>query len=142
MSTIENTSDTPLPFWATARALIETFAKGWSKGRVDTMMEVFDDDVVFVETPFAEPIRGVAELRRWAADIPYSQSEPRFTVGEIFTAGDCWFSAEFRLVFQRRKSGQWVDARGALFAETKGTRITELRMYWHRREGQRESGRP
>jgi ketosteroid isomerase-like protein len=35
-------------------------------------------------------------------------------------------------VFRRRRTGQWVDARGAIFCETDGERITEMRMYWHR----------
>lgn len=131
-----------LPFVLRARALAETLARSWSKARVDTMMDVFAEDCVFLETPFSERLTGAAAIRAWAADIPYSQSEPRFTVGEIFTAGDRWFSTEFRLVFRRRKSGQWVDARGALFAETDGHRITELRMYWHRWNGGRETSRP
>jgi ketosteroid isomerase-like protein len=133
---------TDLPFSARAGAIAETLAKGWSKGRVDILMSCFHEDAVFVETPFSTPLSGAVAIRAWAADIPYHQSECRFTVGEIFTAGDLWFSTEFRLVFRRRKSGQWVDARGALFAETDGTRILELRMYWHRSSGGRDTSLP
>jgi hypothetical protein len=123
------------------RLLADALAKGWSKGRVDDIMAVFQDEAVFVETPFSAPLRGLPEIRRWMSDIPYAQSETTFQTGEIFVAGP-WFSTEFTLRFRRRKTGQWVDARGALFAETDGVLITELRMYWHRWNGGRETSLP
>lgn len=121
--------------------MLDAFAKGWSKGRVEMMMTVFHPQAIFLETPFAKPLQGADAIRAWAADIPYHQSETAFTTGELFVAGP-WFSAEFRLVFRRRKTGEWVDARGALFAETDGEKITELRMYWHRMVGGKETALP
>lgn len=115
----------------TARELADTLALGWSRGKPDTILSVFAENAVFLETPFAEPISGHEALRRWAGDIPYNQSEATFTVGEAFVAGP-WFSTEFKLTFRRRRTGDWVEARGALFAETADAKITELRMYWHR----------
>jgi len=85
-----------------------------------------------------DDVTGSDAIRQWAGDIPYYQSEASFSVGEVFVAGP-WFSAEFKLVFRRRTTGEWVDARGALFAETDGGKITELRMYWHRWSGGRET---
>jgi hypothetical protein len=122
----------------TARQLVDQLAEGWSKGRPDLMVGVFADQAVFIETPFSTPITGSDAIRQWAGDIPYYQSEATFSVGEVFVAGP-WFSAEFKLVFRRRTTGEWVDARGALFAETDGSKITELRMYWHRWSGGRET---
>lgn len=113
------------------RALVDAFARGWSKTNVDAIMAVFSDEAVFLEAPFAAPLRGQAAIRRWWADVPYHQSEIRVTTGEIYAAGP-WFSTEFRAVFRRRRTGEWVDARGALFCETNGERVTEMRMYWHR----------
>ncbi len=124
-----------------ARELTDALAHGWSKGRVEELAGVFAESAVFVETPFSEPMIGQAAIRKWASDIPYYQSEATFTTGEIFTAGP-WFATEFKLVFRRRTTGEWVDARGALFAETDGERITELRMYWHRWNGGRETSLP
>jgi ketosteroid isomerase-like protein len=121
-----------------ARELVDEFAKAWSQGRPDGMVAVFAEEPVFIETPFSTPIQGTEAIRQWASDIPYYQSEATFTVGEVFVAGP-WFSAEFKLVFRRRTTGDWVDARGALFAETNGSKITELRMYWHRWNGGRET---
>jgi ketosteroid isomerase-like protein len=121
-----------------ARQLVDQLAEGWSKGRPDLMVNAFADQAVFIETPFSTPIAGTDAIRQWAGDIPYYQSEATFSVGEVFVAGP-WFSAEFKLVFRRRTTGEWVDARGALFAETDGARITELRMYWHRWSGGRET---
>ena len=115
---------------ALGRQLIDEFGKGWSRSKVDQMMAVFSPDAVFVETPFSEPLRGDAVRAYWA-DVPAHQSEITFTSGEIFAAGP-WFSTEFKCVFRRRRTGEWVDARGAIFCETNGERITEMRMYWHR----------
>ena len=119
------------------RSLIDDFAKGWSKANLDTIMAVFADEAVFIETPFATPLRGTAAIRRWWADVPYYQSEITVTTGEVFAAGP-WFSTEFKLTFRRRKTGEWVEARGAMFCETRGEKISELRMYWHRWAGGRE----
>jgi hypothetical protein len=121
-----------------ARQLADQLAEGWSKGRPDLMVGVFADDPVFIETPFSMPLTGTDAIRQWASDIPYYQSEATFAVGEVFIAGP-WFSTEFKLVFRRRTTGEWVDARGAMFAETDGIKITELRMYWHRWNGGQET---
>lgn len=127
-------------FATKARKLIDLLAHGWSKGRPDLIASVFHESAIFLETPFGAPIQGRDAIRAWAADIPYHQSEVTFTTGEAFLAGP-WFATEFKLVFRRRKTGEWVDARGALFAETDGEVITELRMYWHRFNGGRETSR-
>jgi len=121
-----------------ARELVDQLAEGWSKGRPDLMAGVFSENPVFIETPFSTPTTGIDAIRQWASDIPYYQSEATFTVGEVFVAGP-WFSTEFKLVFRRRTTGEWVDARGAMFAETDGSKITELRMYWHRWNGGRDT---
>lgn len=132
---------TPETMRVVARDLLDALSEGWSRGRVDLMVGVFAEQAVFLETPFSTPLTGIEAIRGWAADIPYHQTETAFTVGEIFLAGP-WFSTEFKLVFRRRKTGDWVDARGALFAETDGAKITELRMYWHRWNGGRETSVP
>jgi ketosteroid isomerase-like protein len=123
------------------RSLIDTFGKGWSRGNLDLLMSVYADDAVFIETPFSEPLRGVDAVRRYWADVPYHQSEISFSSGEIYSAGP-WFSTEFKCVFRRRRTGEWVDARGAIFCELKGDRIGEMRMYWHRWNGGRETSKP
>jgi ketosteroid isomerase-like protein len=123
------------------RSLIDVLGKGWSKGDLDLLMSVYAPDVVFVETPFSEPLRGIDAVRRYWADVPYHQSEVTFTSGEIYCAGP-WFSTEFKCVFRRRRTGEWVEARGAIFCETADDRITEMRMYWHRWNGGRETSKP
>jgi ketosteroid isomerase-like protein len=117
---------------ALGRLLVDEFGRGWARGKTDVLMGVFADDPVFVETPFSDPMRGREAVRGYWAEVPLNQSEITFTSGEIFVAGP-WFSTEFRLVFRRRRTGEWVEARGAMFCETDGTRITEMRMYWHRK---------
>lgn len=117
---------------ALGRRLIDTFMKGWSKADVATILSVFAEDAAFHETPFAPPHQGAAALRAYWAEVPYNQSEITATSGEIYVAGP-WFATEFKVVFRRRRTGEWVEARGALFCETAGELISEMRLYWQRR---------
>jgi ketosteroid isomerase-like protein len=126
---------------ALGRSLIDTFGEGWAKGKVELLLSVYAPEAVFVETPFSEPLRGAEAIGRYWRDVPYHQSEITFSSGEIYAAGP-WFSTEFKCVFRRRRTGEWVEARGAIFCETAGGLISEMRMYWHRWNGGRETGKP
>ena len=121
----------PLPA-GTARELIDTFARGWAKGQIDLIISVFNSDAVFIETPFSEPMQGSDALRRYWSEVPANQSEITVTTGEVYLVGP-WFATEFKAVFRRRRTGEWVEAKGAIFCETAEGRISEMRMYWHRR---------
>jgi ketosteroid isomerase-like protein len=123
------------------RRLVDTFGTGWSSGDVDLLMSIFAPQAVFLETPFSSPVNGLEAIKSYWGDVPYHQSEVSFTSGEIFGAGP-WFAAEFKCSFRRRRSGDWVEARGALFCETDGEKVTEMRMYWHRWNGGRETSKP
>lgn len=116
---------------ALGRLLVDTFGKGWAKGNVDLLLSVFSDEAAFIPTPHAEPLRGMAAIREYWVETPYHQSEITFSSGEIFAAGP-WFSTEYRCVFRRRRTGQWIDVRGAMFCETEGEKISEMRLYWIR----------
>jgi SnoaL-like protein len=113
------------------RRLIDTFGQGWSRPNVDQLISVYASDAVFLETPFAEPLRGSEMIRRYWLDVPLHQSEIAFSSGEIYGAGP-WFSTEFKCVFRRKRTGEWVEARGAIFCETESGLISEMRMYWQR----------
>jgi ketosteroid isomerase-like protein len=123
------------------RRLVDAFGTGWSSGDVDLLMSIFAPEAVFLETPFSSPINGLEAIKSYWGDVPFHQSEVSFTSGEIFGAGP-WFAAEFKCSFRRRRSGDWVEARGALFCETDGEKVTEMRMYWHRWNGGRETSKP
>ena len=113
------------------RQLIDTFGRGWERGDVETIASVFAPDAVFLETPFSAKEAGIDAIRAYWRDVPTNQAEVSFRSGEIYVAGP-WFSTEFRCTSRRRRTGEWVDARGAIFCETKDGKITEMRMYWHR----------
>jgi ketosteroid isomerase-like protein len=123
------------------RELVDALGKGWEKGDVEAICSVFTDDAVFLETPFSQPDTGIAAIRAYWRDIPVTQAEVRFQSGEIYAAGP-WFATEFRCTFRRRRTGEQVDARGALFCETKDGKISEMRMYWHRYAGGRDEPKP
>jgi hypothetical protein len=116
---------------ALGRRLIDTFTAGWSKADVETILSVFSEQAVFLETPFGAPQSGLEAIRRYWNEVPYNQSEITASSGEIYVAGP-WFATEFKVIFRRRRTGEWVEARGALFCETEGERISEMRMYWQR----------
>ena len=73
------------------RELVDTFALGWSKAQVDTIGSLFTPDAVFIETPFAEPLRGSEAILKYWSDVPYHQAEITVTTGEIYAAGT-WFA--------------------------------------------------
>ena len=112
--------------------LLDTFARGWSRAQTDVLVSVFDEEAVFLETPFSNPIQGIAGIRQYWSEVPVHQAEITVTTGEIYSAGP-WFASEFKAVFRRRRTGEWVEAKGAIFCETRDGLITEMRMYWHRR---------
>jgi ketosteroid isomerase-like protein len=122
------------------RTLVDTFGDGWARGDIDRLMSVYAPDAVFIETPFTPAISGLAAIRAYWNEVPYNQSEITFSSGEIYAAGP-WFSTEFKCVFRRRRTGEWVEARGAIFCETEREQITEMRMYWHRWNGGRETSK-
>lgn len=134
---MSTTPSSPEDLRALGATLIETFGKGWSRCNADTIVSVFTPDGRFLATPFTPALEGVEAIRGYWKDLPYNQSEVSFTGGEIFTVGP-WFATEFKCTFRRRRSGEWVDARGAIFCETQGNLISEMRMYWHRWSGGRE----
>jgi ketosteroid isomerase-like protein len=136
-----STEDTTRATRILGRTLVDTFGTGWARGDIDLLMSVYAPEAVFVETPFTPTVRGTEAVRAYWSEVPYNQSEITFTSGEIYAAGP-WFSTEFKCVFRRRRTGEWVEARGAIFCETEGERITEMRMYWHRWNGGRETGKP
>jgi len=115
-----------------AGELIDAFARGWAKAQTDLIVGSFTGDATFFETPFSEPLRGSEAIRRYWSEVPANQSEISVTRGEIYVAGP-WFATEFKAVFRRRRTGEWVTAKGAIFCETLAGRISEMRMYWHRR---------
>lgn len=123
------------------RHLIDAFGEGWEQADVDRICSVFTPDAVFVETPFSQKDVGQAAIRAYWQDLPLTQAEVSFRSGEIFEVGP-WFATEFRCTFRRRRTGEWVDARGAIFCETKDGKISEMRMYWHRYAGGRDEPKP
>ncbi len=115
----------------TYRRLIDDFGRAWERGDADAIAALFAPDAVFLDTPFSDKAVGRDAIRAYWKETPGNQAEVSFRSGEIYVAGP-WFSTEFRCTFRRRRTGEWVDARGAIFCETRDGEITEMRMYWHR----------
>jgi ketosteroid isomerase-like protein len=111
--------------------LIEQFGKGWTDGDAVAIAQLFAEDAVFLVDPHSAAIKGRPAIEEYWRDVPMEQSEIEFRFGEIFVAGP-WFATEIKCTFRRRRTGEAVDVRGALFCETDEGVISEMRMYWHR----------
>ena len=138
VASVYHTSRLGIPDWRILgamneayREMVDTFGRGWERGDVDELVSVFAPDAVFLETPFSERTVGIDAIRAYWKDVPVNQAEVSFKSGEVYVAGP-WFATEFRCLYRRRRTGERIDARGALFCETKNGKITEMRMYWHR----------
>ncbi|MBI2073808.1 MAG: nuclear transport factor 2 family protein [Gemmatimonadetes bacterium] len=114
------------------RSLLDQFADGWNQGEPGRMADAFLPDGVYQPGPFDAPLKGRQAILDYWRDVPLAQSDVSFRYGEIFVAGP-WFSTEFRCTYVRRRTGESVDVRGALFCETKDGKIAEMRMLWERR---------
>lgn len=111
--------------------LVDRFGKGWERGKPEEIAGLFTEDGVFCPSPFDAPLRGRSAITEYWKDIPREQAEIAFRFGELFVAGP-WFATEIKCTFRRRRTGQLMDVRGALFCETIDGKIAEMRMYWHR----------
>lgn len=114
--------------------LVRQFGEGWQATDPEALVAPFVDDCVFVPAPFERSLEGKRAVVEYWKGIQFEQAEVRFRFGEIFIAGP-WFATEFRCTFRRRRTGEPVDVRGALFCETVEGKISEMRMYWERRGG-------
>ena len=114
--------------------LMQRLGEGWESGTPGAIADLFTDDATFLPSPFDPPIKGRAAINEYWKDIPLEQAEVSFRFGEIFVAGP-WFATEIKCTFRRRRTGEPVDIRGTVFCETDGEKLTEMRMYWHRKVG-------
>ncbi len=96
------------------------------------MADVFLPEGTFKPGPFEAACKGRAAILEYWGDVPEAQADVSFRYGEVFAVGP-WFATEFRCTYTRRRTGERVDVRGALFCETGEGKISEMRMYWERR---------
>ncbi len=116
------------------QALLHDFGDGWSTGDATKIGALFAEDGIFLPDPFGAEIRGREAIEAYWKDVPHEQSEIEFRSGEVHSVGP-WFSVEFKCTFRRRRSGEPLDVRGAIFCETADGVISEMRMYYHREVG-------
>lgn len=114
------------------RALLDQFAEGWNQGDPARMADAFLVEGIFQPGPFEAPLKGRAAILDYWRDVPLAQTNVSFRHGEVFAVGP-WFATEFRCTYRRRRTGEEVDVKGALFCETKDGKIAEMRLYWERR---------
>jgi len=121
----------PDPSISRFESLLVEFGKGWEAARPAAMAAVFTPDGAFIPSPFEPAVRGREAIAAYWSDVPRDQAAITFRSGEVFAAGP-WFASEFTCTFRRLKTGEWIQVSGAVFCETAGDKISEMRMYWDR----------
>ena len=128
---IVNATDPPEGRKSEYERMVTAFGQAWESGNARAIAEVFTENGTFYPDPFATPVHGRRHIEDYWLDLPKTQAEVAFKWGEIYAAGP-WFAVEIKCTFRRRRTGEWVDLRGALFCETRQGEILEMRMYYHR----------
>jgi ketosteroid isomerase-like protein len=113
------------------KRLMEQFGRAWEQGQAEVIADVFTAEAQFLPEPFTRSLGGRKAIVDYWKDIPKEQAEITFRFGEIFVAGP-WFSTEFKCTFRRRRTGELMDVRGAIFCQTEKEKVSEMRVYWHR----------
>jgi ketosteroid isomerase-like protein len=114
-----------------ASDLLARFGAGWERGEGQQIADLFTTDGVFIPGPFDAPLKGREAILAYWRDIPMEQAEISFRSGEVYVAGP-WFATEFKCTFRRRRTGEKMVVKGALFCETADGLLSEMRMYWDR----------
>lgn len=113
--------------------LIGKFGKGWDLGDPSLMSSIFTENARFLGDAFSRPVSGRDAIYDYWKDVPKEQADVKFRAGEVFRAGP-WFSVEFKCTFRRRRTGEPVTIKGAIFCETEDGLVSEMRMYWQRKK--------
>ena len=111
------------------------YGRAWEKGDPGAAAALFTEDAAYHETPFADPMRGHAAIRRyWQSGAAESQMAVEFGYTILAIEGNLGV-AHWRAVFMRVPSQTQVRLDGILTAEfDDSVRCKIFREWWHRLE--------
>jgi ketosteroid isomerase-like protein len=122
---------------------LDGYREAWEQQDPEQAAELFSEDAVYYETPFAEPFSGREAIRRyWLLGAASAQQDITFGFEVVGISGSVGV-ARWTASFTRVPSGARVELDGVLVA-TFGDRgrCTVFREWWHRRETLRCRTRP
>ena len=117
---------------------LDEYGRAWINGDPEQVVALFTDTAVYRETPFAEPMRGRQQIRRyWQEGAAGAQENVTFSA-QVWAVVDRTAIAGWQAGFWRKDSGVRVELDGTFRltfdAERGALRCTRLEEWWHHRE--------
>ena len=120
----------------TAAAFVAGYAQTWETWDFDGFVELFSDDVVYVEHPTDETVVGRTEMERYIRKEQAEQGTASVRMGRPIVEGDR-VVAEFWATMSNREGEAEGTLMGCFIAQLDptGGRCTHFRQYWFEVEG-------
>lgn len=116
------------------RSWLDAYGHAWEAHDPEASAALYCEDALYFETPFDEPMRGVAAIRDYAAEAAGAQKDVTFSADVLAVSGDTGI-ARWTTSFTRVPSGVRVELDGIFLVKfSVDGRCREFREWWHRRE--------
>lgn len=114
---------------------LKAYGDAWEQGDVSAARHLFTHDVMYYETPFADPITGLDQISKyWKDNAALDQKEIRFSY-EVLAVHKNVGVAHWRADFIRLSSGKRVKLDGIFkIAFSDEDKCQIFREWWHRLE--------
>jgi ketosteroid isomerase-like protein len=119
-----------------ATAFVDGYGKAWEDWDLDGFVDLFSDDVVYVEHPTDETVTGRAEMERYIRKEQAEQGAAKVRMGRPMVEGDK-VVAEFWATMSNRKGEAAGTLMGCFIArlDPADGRCANFRQYWFDVEG-------
>jgi ketosteroid isomerase-like protein len=123
---------------AQATAFVDGYGRTWESWDLGGFVELFSDDVVYVEHPTDETVVGRAEMERYIRKEQAEQGAASVRMGKPIVQGD-QVVAEFWATMSNREDEAVGTLMGCFIAQLDPTNglCTHFRQYWFEVEGHR-----
>lgn len=120
----------------TATAFVDGYGRAWESWDLAGFVELFSDDVVYVEHPTDETVVGKVEMERYIRKEQAEQGAASVRMGKPIVQGD-QVVAEFWATMSNREGEEEGTLMGCFIAklDTTSGRCTHFRQYWFEVEG-------
>lgn len=120
----------------TATAFVDGYGRAWESWDLAGFVELFGDDVVYVEHPTDETVVGKVEMERYIRKEQAEQGAASVRMGKPIVQGD-QVVAEFWATMSNREGEEEGTLMGCFIAQldTTSGRCTHFRQYWFEVEG-------
>jgi hypothetical protein len=120
-----------------ARAFVEGYGRTWETWNLEGFVELFSDDVIYVEHPVDETVVGREEMERYIRKEQLEQGKARVRMGKPIIDGDR-VVGEFWASMSNRDGEAAGTLAGCFIArlDPGNGRCTHFRQYWFEFDGQ------